>query len=353
MGLAALGALSFGWPGDRLFALIDGLAWWAQALSFPGLVIGVVALLRLRIAFWRGYVHEHRWGLSTQSVAGWAADRAKGLAVGVVLGTGVLSGLVALARTLPEEWPLVAAPAGVAWVALLSFMAPVVLEPVFNRFRPLPDRALAADIRALSERAGVPVREVLVADASRRTRKANAYVSGLGRTRRVVLFDTLLARATPAEIRLVAAHELGHRRRRHELKGTALAAAGAVVAVTVLWLALRSNGLLGAIGARGAGDPRVIPFVLLTGTVLQLLAFPLGTALSRRWERTADRIALELTADVEDFVSAHVALARSNLSDLAPPRLLYVLLFTHPTPPQRIAAARRWAARASAPAIRD
>jgi STE24 endopeptidase len=197
-------------------------------------------------------------------------------------------------------------------------------------------------LRALSRRAGVPVDSVLVADASRRTRKSNAYVSGLGRTRRVVLFDTLLERSGPGEISLVTAHELGHRRARHVAKGTAVAMAGTAVGVLVLWAALRSDGFLDAARADGPGDPRAVPLVLLLGTLLELAAAPLFAALSRRFEREADRGSLELTGDVESFERAHRRLALSNLSDLEPPRLLYLLLFTHPTPPERIATARAW-----------
>src|SRR5204862_2530403 len=133
----------------------------------------------------------------------------------------------ALARAFPQAWPLVAAPGAAVIVLVLGLLAPVVLEPVFNRFAPLDDEALSADLRALADRAGVPIRDVLVADASRRTSKENAYVSGLGRTRRVVLYDTLLGRADPPQLRLVVAHELGHRRARHVAKGTLLAMAGA------------------------------------------------------------------------------------------------------------------------------
>ena len=146
--------------------------------------------------------------------------------------------LVGLARAFPSWWPAVAAPLAALAVLGIGFVAPVVLEPLFNRFEPLADEALARDLRGLGERAGVPVREVLVADASRRTTKVNAYVSGLGSTRRVVLYDTLLARSTPAELRLVVAHELGHRRYRHPAKATALGMVGAAVAVVVLWAAL-------------------------------------------------------------------------------------------------------------------
>jgi STE24 endopeptidase len=173
---------------------------------------------------------------------------------------------------------------------------------------------------------------VLVADASRRTTKVNAYVSGLGGTRRVVLYDTLLAAAGAPELKLIVAHELGHRRDRHVLKGTLLAMLGAVVAVLVLWATL---------GMRVA-SPRVLPQALLLFTALELLGLAPAAALSRRWERQADRRSLELTRDVGAFERAHVELARKNLSDLAPPRLVYLLLFSHPTPDERLALGREW-----------
>jgi STE24 endopeptidase len=213
---------------------------------------------------------------------------------------------------------------------------------VFNRFVPLPDERMAADLRALADRAGVPVREVLVADASRRTRKGNAYVSGLGRTRRVVVFDTLLARSSPEELAVVVAHELGHRRLRHVVRRTALGMAGAVASVAVLWALLRSGALLLAVGASGAGDPPVVPFVLLAVTVLEIVAIPVGAALSRRWESAADRFSLDVTRDPPAFEAAHRHLAVANLIDLDPPGWVSRLLLTHPTPPERIASARAW-----------
>src|SRR5262249_5836973 len=160
-------------------------------------------------------------------------------------------------------WPLAAAAAAAAAVLFLSFVAPVVLEPLFNRFRPLEDARLAGDLRALAQRAGVPVRDVLVADASRRTAKTNAYVSGVGPTRRVVVWDTLLESATEPELKLVVAHELGHRRERHVLKGTVLAMAGAALSVTVLCAAL--------------GTPRAsdYPRAALLFLVLELAGLPL------------------------------------------------------------------------------
>jgi STE24 endopeptidase len=199
-----------------------------------------------------------------------------------------------------------------------------------NGFVRVLEVLVAARLQALGDRAGVPVQGVLVADASRRTRKVNAYVSGFGRTRRVVVFDTLLERADTRQLELVVAHELGHRRERHVLTGTLLGAAGAVVATVAVWAVLGTS----------AADPQKLPVVLLVGVALELLFAAPGSALSRSWERAADRWSLELTHDRDVFETAHRELARANLSDLVPPRAIYLLLFTHPTPPERIAFAR-------------
>jgi Zn-dependent protease with chaperone function len=346
LALVLLAWLSFSWLGDELYSTTEGWSWWARCLAFTAVTVTLIFLARLPVAFGVGYVHESRWGFSTQTAAGWLADRARGLVVALGLTLTMLLGLVGLARALPKLWPLPAAAGAALAVLLLGFVAPVVIEPLFNKFAPLHDDELVADLRALAESAQVPVRDVLVTDASRRTRKVNAYVSGLGRTRRVVLFDTLLERAKLRETRLVVAHELGHRRARHVLKGTLLAMAGTTGFVLVLWALLQRDALLDAFSARGPGDPRIVPFVFLLASVLELVSLPLGSALSRRWEREADYLSLELTRDSGAFESTHRGLALANLADLDPPRLAYVAMFSHPTPPERIAFGRRWAERA-------
>jgi STE24 endopeptidase len=329
LGLAALSVLAFTRAGSWLFDAVPGAA-------FPALVVAVSAVVRLPLAFWRGHLRERRWGFSTQSARGWLLDRTKGLAVTLVLASGALLGLAGLARWLPRTWPFVAAPAAAGLVLVVGFAAPVVLEPLFNRFAPLGDQELADRLRALARRAGVPVRDVLVADASRRTRKVNAYVSGLGATRRVVLFDTLLRKAEPRQVELVVAHELGHRRARHVAKGTLVGMLGAAATVVVLWALVAEPG-----------DLREAPLVLLVASALELVALPAAAAVSRRWEREADRFSLDVTRDPEAFERAHRELATANLSDLDPPRPVYALLFTHPTPPERIAAGRAWAGRST------
>src|SRR4051812_39389722 len=267
--------LAFGWLGDRLFEAAVG-PWWVSTLVFTVLVLAVLDLVRLPLAFWRGFVRERRWGFSTQTPGAWALDHVKGFAVGGILTSVVLLALVGSTHFSPPWWPLVSVLGACLLVLLLVFVAPVLLEPVFNRFEPLPDRELAGALRSLADRAGVPVREVLVADASRRTRKHNAYVSGIGSTRRVVVYDTLLEEADQPELEIVVAHELGHRRHRDVAKGTILAMASATVAVLVAWPL--------------EPTPRHIPLLLLVWGLLEVATLPLTAAFSRRLERRGGRL---------------------------------------------------------------
>jgi len=331
LSVAVLAILQWAWHGP--WQLVRGAGWAGSAAAYAALVSALLAAVRLPLDYWRGYRREREWGFSTQSRGGWLADLAKGEAIGLVLTVCFWVGLVGLRVALPSAWPVAAAAALAAVVFLLVFVAPVVLEPLFNRFQALADERLAGELRAIAERAGVPVCDVLVADASRRTTKVNAYVSGLGKTRRVVVYDTLLDTADEGQLKLVVAHELGHRRERHVVKLTGGLMAGVVLWIVVLWALL---------GARAA-MPRELPLVLLVSTALRIVALPLGAWVSRRYERAADRFSLDLTRDLPAYERAHLGLARANLGDLAPPRLVYLLLFSHPTTPERLAFGRAWA----------
>lgn len=308
---------------------LDGAGWAGSAAVWAVLVTVALELVSLPLDWWSGYVRERSWGFSTQTLRDWLADQAKGLAVGVVLTTAAWVAVVALAHVWPSWW-VVPAAAGAALVVLfLSFIAPVVLEPLFNRFEPLADAELAAQLHAVAERAQTPVRDILVADASRRTTKVNAYVSGLGKSRRVVLWDTLLEQEDAAGVGVVLAHELGHRRMRHVAKFSAVAMTlGAAVVVVVRFVV-------------GTPVARDLPTVVLLVLAAQAVIAPFFTALSRRYERQADAFAIEVTGEATTFAQMMTSLARTNLSDLAPPKLAYLFLFSHPTPRERLAAVER------------
>ena len=337
LGLTPLGARLVAAAGSPL-----GGGWWAR------LVLGTVALtlvgrlLTLPWDAWAETVRRLYW-LSNRSWGGWGVDVAKAYGVGLVLTLAVLLLVVGLARWQPLRWWVPGAVAGALLVVLVSFAYPVVVEPVFNRFTPMADGALRTSLLELARRDGVPVDEVLVADASRRTTSLNAYVSGLGSTRRIVVYDTLLDRAPPEEVRLIVAHELGHAKSRDVVTGTLLGAAGVALLVCLLAVLGRWSWLLARAGVDGLGDPRAVALVLALAALLTLVAGPAQLLVSRRVEARADVHALDLTRAPEATVSMQRRLSVTNLSDLDPHPLEFGLFASHPTAPQRIALARDWA----------
>jgi STE24 endopeptidase len=339
LGLGALALLAVTPVGDALYP--DSWPWWAAVLVFPAVVVAVSELVRAPLSFWRGYVHEHRWGFSRQSVRDWLLDRVKGFGVSVVLTTAAIAGLVALTHAFPGWWVAPAAVGAAALVALLVFVTPVVLEPIFNRFEPLSDQELADALRALAQRASVPVRDVLVADASRRTTAENAYVAGFGATKRLVLYDTLVKAGDERETLFIVGHELGHRAEGHIWKSLVVSSVGLFVGFGALaWLVTRGPLLTWA-GASSLADMRVIPALLLFATVAGIVVLPAETAVSRRFEAQADQIGVELTGDPDAAVGAFRRLGLDNLADLQPPEAAVWLLFTHPPIPDRIRSVMR------------
>jgi STE24 endopeptidase len=291
-----------------------------------------------------------RWGLSTRTWRLYTTDSAKGFLIGSVLSAGAAAGLYALVRARPQSWWAIAAPAAAALVVLLSFLVPVLVEPLFNRFAPMAEGELRQRLLTLVARSGVPVRDILVADASRRTTAANAYVSGIGRTRRVVVWDTTVDRARPGEVAAIAAHELGHAARRDVLTLTVVGALGAAGLVGALAAALSWDPLLRLAGVPGtastgggAADPRSLALLLAVATVLGALADPFVNAFGRRIEARADGYALELTRDPATVVAMQRSLAVLNIADLEPGRLTVLLFGTHPPTVARIEHARSWA----------
>jgi STE24 endopeptidase len=345
LGLAVAGLLALTPVGARVVEAVArplGGGWvWQVLLGTLALTV-IGRLVTLPLDAWSERVLR-RYGLSTQSWGSWFVDVAKSVAVTAVLAGVVLLAVLALVRMAPRTWWAWAAAVTAAFVVAGSFVYPLVIEPVFNRFTPLPAGQLRTDLLALAARDQVPVEDVLVADASRRTTALNAYVSGFGSTRRIVLYDTLVKTASPAEVELIVAHELGHAKRQDVLRGTLIGALGAAAAVCALALLLSWTPLLRRAGAASVGDPRVIPLVLFLVAAGTLVLAPLTTLASRRIEARADVHSLELTRDLPTFVASEQRLARTNLADLEPHPVLYAFFATHPSSPQRIALAREWA----------
>jgi Zn-dependent protease with chaperone function len=306
-------------------------------------------------------------GLATQSWRDWARDVAKTSAIEVGLAAAAAPAGVALMRALPRWWWLPGAGLVVAGASGMTLLAPVVLEPLFNRYTPLPPGELRDDVLELARQAGVEVGEVYEVDASRRTTAANAYVTGLGPTKRVVLFDTLLSRFTRDETRLVVAHELAHVRHRDVPRGLALLAltapAGMYAAAQITRrlvgsVSVRAStsavGSTSALASTPSGDSTLLGAAPLPdASTLPALAFSLGVvgaaigtvsgALSRRVESRADAFSLRLTDMPEPFVAFEQRIVKQNLSDPDPPRWLTRLLASHPPTVERIGIALAYA----------
>jgi STE24 endopeptidase len=311
---------------------------------YIALLILAFELLSLPLGYYAGYVREHAFGLSTQTRTAWVLDRAKAALILVALAVPLGSLLALFWRRYPGHWVLPAwALAGIATILLVA-LAPVVIDPLFHTIQPLRDPDLRQRVIALAGRAGVPVEQVYEVDASRRTRKGNAYFTGLGHTKRIVLYDTLLTGSAPDEVELVLAHEIGHWKQAHIWKGIGLSLLGMGVAFWCGARVLEWAARRGAFHLAGPADVAGLPLFLLVLLVLNLASLPLQTGISRHFEREADRASLELTGNTAAFIRSEVQLARSNLADLVPPRAVVWLLYTHPPVAERIRMAEDFAA---------
>jgi STE24 endopeptidase len=345
MVLGLLVALALGLTplGARLVALVPG-PWLVRVLGGGLLVLFAAQLLTLPFAAWRHTVLV-RYGLSTQGWGGWAVDLLKGYAVGAVIGAILLLGFFGLTRLASTWWWAWGAVGAAALVVLLSFVFPVLIEPVFNKFTPMPAGPLRTELIALADRDGVPVRDVLVADASRRTTALNAYVSGLGPTRRIVVYDTLLQEAPQKEVASVVAHELGHAKDGDVVTGTVISALGVAALVVGLYLLGGWSWLLQRAGVESLGEPRAIGLLLAIAAVVGLMSGPVDAYVSRLVEARADEHALTLTDDPATFEQMQGRLSLVNLSDPDLPAWEQTLFGSHPTTVERIAAARAFARR--------
>ncbi|GGM66555.1 M48 family metallopeptidase [Dactylosporangium sucinum] len=316
--------------------------WLGRALLGGLAVVFVGEVVALPIAAWRQSILR-RYGLSTQDWGAWTVDVLKGYAVGAVIGAIVLVGFFTITHFAPRWWWAWGAAGAAALTVLLTFVFPVLVEPIFNKFTPMPEGEQRTRLMAMAERDGVPVRDVLIADASRRTRAVNAYVSGFGPTRRIVVYDTLLKEAPPAEVESVVAHELGHAKDNDVFTGTLLGALGAAAAVCALYLLGSWPGLLRLARVDSIAEPRAVALLLAIAAVAGLFAGPLQSFVSRRVEARADQHALELTGDPAGFEAMQSRLSLVNLGDPDPNPVEQFLFGSHPTAVERMAAARAYA----------
>jgi STE24 endopeptidase len=303
-------------------ATADGVAV-SLALTVAGLPLGSLARKRALEA-----------GIATQSWRGWALDVLRGAALGGTFAGGGAAAVRLLMIRTGERWWLVAAAGSTAVMIVATFAAPVMLDPIFNDFTPLPPGKLRRSVFETADRAGVTVKEVFSVDASRRTSQVNAYVGGIGATRRIVLFDTLLSSFSPAQTLVVVAHELAHVRNNDVRRGVLFASIVALPgAYAVACLAGRIDAGI------GRSEPTTLPALALASAIVATFVGPFASQLSRAVERRADDFALEVTDDADALIEFEQQITRANLADPDPPRWRSRLLATHPPAVERIGAA--------------
>ncbi len=335
--------LFFGWAGAlagwlKTFTSND----WLLVLGFIVVFGGIASLLELPLSYYSGYVLPHRFGQSNQTLRGWVVDQVKGLAISAPVGLLVLE-LIYLALRLTGGWWWAWTAAGMlVFTVIVSNLAPVLIMPLFNKFVPLGEEHadLAERLMRLAERAHSKVRGVFKFDMSKRTKAANAALTGLGNTRRIVLGDTLINEFSADEIESVLAHELGHQVHKDI---PILIAFGTVMTLGGLYLAsLGLNWAVAHFGLSGPADIAGLPALAAVLGAFGLVTQPLGNAVSRWRERKADEYALQSTGKAEAFASAFVRLANQNLGEADPEKWVVFMFYDHPPLGERIKMAENW-----------
>jgi STE24 endopeptidase len=355
------------WLVDTVFSAVYALAWlffgWAIGLrewltnnwslfTSPWILVpvfvavfgGVYVIINLPLSYYSGFVLPHRFGQSNQMFKDWIIDQIKGLAVGAPIGLILLELLYLALRATGDLWWLWAAGGMLVFSVLLSNLAPTLIMPLFNKYIPLGDehKELADRLLTLAKRANTKVRGVFKYDMSRRTKSANAALTGIGNTRRIVLGDTLINEFSTDEIETVLAHELGHHVHRDIPLFMTFGAFSTTLSLFLASLAL--NWAIRYFGFESVADVAAFPALSLILGAYGLVTMPIDNAVSRWREEKADEYALQATGKKEAFASAFTRLANQNLGEVDPEKWVVFLFYSHPPLGERIAKAQSWKA---------
>ncbi|GBF34986.1 Zn-dependent protease with chaperone function [Desulfocucumis palustris] len=333
---AVLGWLVFG-------GRAAGLSSWARELAGNSYIGGVLVLflsvwmlqrlISLPFLLYGDYYWQHRWGFSTQTMGSWWIDYLKMAGIELVLTSLGVAVFFLILNRWPGTWWIVGASFLSVWLVIQSYIWPVAVAPLFNSFEPAKNQSLIEMVDALSSKAGVPVDKVLIMDASQRTTKANAYFAGLGKTKQIVLYDTLLEKYPMEQVEAVVAHEMAHWRQGHIVKGIALGIAGNFLLWGLLFLLIR---LTVSIPWYMHYPPHTWIIVMLFFTLVSFSSSPLQNYFSRAMEREADLVAVQLTGNPAAAKNLHINLAAGNLSDLSPNYFIRWFSYSHPPVLERI-----------------
>ena len=333
--------LFLGWSvalRDRLSSFTDNP--WLLVALYAAVFGGIYTLITLPLGYYRGFVLPHRFGQSNQTFKDWVIDQLKGLAIGAPLGFLLLELLYLALRVTGDMWWLWAAAGMLFFSVLLANLAPILIMPLFNKYIPLGDehKELADRLLDLARRANTKVRGVFKFDMSKRTKAANAALTGIGNTRRIVLGDTLIKEFSTDEIETVLAHELGHHVNKDIPLGILVETALTVGGLYLASLAL--NWGVAVFGFDGPADVAALPLFALVMGAYGLITMPLGNAYSRWRERRADAYALRATGNGAAYASALTRMANQNLAEVDPEPWVEFLLYSHPALSKRIAMAK-------------
>jgi STE24 endopeptidase len=323
----------------RTLALHCSTRPWIAVLVYLGIFGIINELAGLPLDFLSGFWLEHRYGLSNLTFAGWVKDHLKGLALGGLLAALGVEFLYGAIRHWPERWWILCAVGFIGFFILLAHLAPVLILPIFFKFKPLENPGLTERLLELSRRAGTHVKGVFEWKLSEKSRKANAALMGLGHTRRIILSDTLLAQFQDEEVEAVLAHEFGHHVHHHMFQGIAVQSGATFLG---FYLIHRTLGWLGPhFGFQGAEDFANLPLLALVSTALSLVLLPAVNAYSRALERQADAYALKAIPSRSAFISCMEKLAELNLAESRPHPWIEFIFHSHPSIEKRIAFARK------------
>ena len=326
------------WLRDQVHLLTQ-----ATWLSVPLFALGMglpYGILMSPLEYYSGFVLPHKYEQSTQTLKAWLLDQLKSLLISTGLGLIVIEVIYWLLGAAPQTWWLWAALVMVILTVLLSNLAPVLIFPLFFKYKPLEDELLVDRLSRLAAQAGARVKGVYVFDMSSKTVAANAALMGLGNTRRIVLGDTLTAKFSADEIETVLAHELGHHVHKDIPIGIVVQS---LLTLVGFWLAnLVMHWGIALLGYTGLTDPAALPLFVVAMSVFGLVTMPLGNAWSRWREGMADEYALETTQHPQAFISAMTRLANQNLADAEPPAWVEFLLHGHPSISKRVKMAENF-----------
>ena len=336
---ALLLMLVFGDVSARLSHFLAFPQPWAAALYFVALVVGL-GIIMMPLNYYQGFILPRRYGLSNQQFGSWLADRAKASALGILLGLGVVIIVYWLLDRLPGAWWLWAGVLLSLLSLLLTRLTPTLLLPLFFELKPLEDVELKQRLTNLAKQARTQICGVFTMDLSSKSTTANAMLAGLGNTRRIIIGDTLLQQYAPEEIEVVLAHELGHHLHRDIPKLIAVQAVIFLLAFYLSDVVLKAS--LTPLAFQGIADVAAFPLLVLSLAIFGLAMTPLVNTYSRYLEASADKTAVELTANPQAFVTAMAKLTEQNLAVAQPSRWVEVLFCDHPSYTKRVNLARRY-----------